>query len=81
LLQDEITMLQLELGKIYERMKNLKKENELILQCWLKKINKEVSFYESKLDAHSNMSKFQSIKQRTHPETHYIHEMRKQTNK
>ncbi|CAG8486236.1 4536_t:CDS:2 [Cetraspora pellucida] len=70
-------MLQLELGKIYECMKNLKKENKLILQRWLKKINNEVSFYDSKLDAHSNTSKFQSIKQRTHLETHRIHKMRK----
>ncbi|CAG8817997.1 2866_t:CDS:2, partial [Gigaspora margarita] len=46
LLRDDVTMLQLELEKIYKRIKDLEKKNELILQRWLKKINKEMLFYE-----------------------------------
>ncbi|CAG8440007.1 9321_t:CDS:2 [Cetraspora pellucida] len=72
-------MLRLELGKIYERMKDLEKENKTILQRWLKKINKDMLIYENKLDAHAKALEFQSTGQ-VHLETR-ICEVRKQINK
>jgi autophagy-related protein 16 len=41
LLQDENATLQLEIGKIDERMKDLERENGQLLQRWLKKMNEE----------------------------------------
>ena len=41
LLQDENATLQLEIGKIDERMKDLERENGQLLQRWLRKMNEE----------------------------------------
>ncbi|CAG8495395.1 18414_t:CDS:10 [Acaulospora morrowiae] len=67
LLQDELATLQLELGKIDERMKDLEKENGQLLQRWLKKMNEEADkmneanlFYESALEVHAKALEFQS---------------------
>ncbi|RHZ49966.1 hypothetical protein Glove_508g52 [Diversispora epigaea] len=67
LLQDELSTLQLELGKIDERMKDLEKENGQLLQRWLKKMNEEAEkmneanlFYESALEVHAKALEFQS---------------------
>ncbi|CAG8739756.1 30093_t:CDS:10 [Gigaspora margarita] len=67
LLQDEVATLQLELGKIDERMKDLEKENGQLLQRWLKKMNEEAErmneanlFYESALEVHAKALEFQS---------------------
>lgn len=40
-MQDENATLQLEIGKIDERMKDLERENGQLLQRWLKKMNEE----------------------------------------
>ncbi|CAB4380336.1 unnamed protein product [Rhizophagus irregularis] len=67
LLQDENATLQLEIGKIDERMKDLERENGQLLQRWLKKMNEEAEkmneanqFYESALEVHAKALEFQS---------------------
>jgi autophagy-related protein 16 len=40
-LQDELTTLQLEMGKLDERQRDLERENAQLLQRWLKKMNEE----------------------------------------
>ncbi|KAF9364335.1 hypothetical protein BGX34_001821 [Mortierella sp. NVP85] len=40
-IQDELTTLQLEVGKLDERQRELEKENSQLLQRWLKKMNEE----------------------------------------
>ncbi|KAG0293148.1 hypothetical protein BGZ98_002307 [Dissophora globulifera] len=40
-IQDELTTLQLEMGKLDERQRDLERENAQLLQRWLKKMNEE----------------------------------------
>ncbi|CAI2173670.1 16579_t:CDS:10 [Funneliformis geosporum] len=67
LLQDELATLQLEIGKIDERMRDLERENGQLLQRWLRKMNEEAEkmneanqFYESALEVHAKALEFQS---------------------
>lgn len=41
LLQDELTALQLELGKMEERCRQLEEDNRVLVERWLRKMNEE----------------------------------------